>query len=94
MNPLAYREIRSGKDAAVLLRIITDKDKYSFYYSVKCSSRQLLAGEIDGRFLNTSTGGLVGSVFGLYATTPGRPPGGGKTHYDWFEYKDDDETLK
>jgi beta-xylosidase len=94
MNPLAYREIRSGKDAAVLLRIITDKDKYSVYYSGKGFSWQLLARGIDGRFLSTSTGGFVGSVFRLYATTHVRPPSGGKTHYDWFEYKDDDETLK
>lgn len=50
--------------------------------------------EVDAKFLSTATaGGFVGSVFGLYATSSGKPSTN-KAFYDWFEYKGDDDVFK
>jgi alpha-N-arabinofuranosidase len=50
--------------------------------------------DVDAKFLSTATaGGFVGSVFGLYVTSLGEPSST-KAHYDWFEYKGNDEVFR
>lgn len=48
--------------------------------------------DVDGKILSTArAGGFVGSVFGLYATSLGKPSST-KAAYDWFEYKGNDSV--
>jgi xylan 1,4-beta-xylosidase len=49
--------------------------------------------DVDGKILSTArAGGFVGSVFGLYATSLGKPSST-KAAYDWFEYKGNDPVF-
>jgi alpha-N-arabinofuranosidase len=53
-----------------------------------------LKGGVDGKFLSTKTaGGFVGSVFGMYATSLGKPTNS-SVHYHLFEYIGKDDVYK
>ncbi|WP_132054167.1 glycoside hydrolase family 43 protein [Pseudocnuella soli] len=50
--------------------------------------------DVDGTILSTEkAGGFVGSVFGLYATSLGKPSSS-KAYFDWFEYKGADPVFQ
>jgi len=54
----------------------------------------LLLDGVDGKFLSTSVaGGFVGSVFGMYATSLGKPSTS-KAYFNWIEYKGNDDVYK
>ncbi|GAA4729387.1 glycoside hydrolase family 43 protein [Flavisolibacter ginsenosidimutans] len=70
------------KGAVYTMSFSTDKKKWTELKNV------------DARFLSTETaGGFVGCVFGLYATSMGKPSSG-KAYYDWFTYKGDDAVFR
>ncbi len=83
----------SVKMKKLQLKISFDKGDYAFWYAEGNSKWVLLKDKVDGRFLSTAAGGgFVGSVFGLYATSSGAPSRG-RVHFDWFEYKGEDELF-
>lgn len=91
MKLLLSKPIATGKD--VYLRIEPNKDVYNTSFSTDGKTWTPMQ-KVDGKFLSTATaGGFVGSVFGLYATSLGKPSQT-KAYYDWFEYKGADELYK
>ncbi|MEG8945939.1 glycoside hydrolase family 43 protein [Rosettibacter firmus] len=78
----------------IILKIDAKGKDYSFYYGFDKDKLNLLEDNVDGTFLSTKVaGGFVGSVFGLYATSLGKPSNS-RVIYDWFEYKGNDEIYK
>jgi xylan 1,4-beta-xylosidase len=74
----------------LFLKIESDKDKYSFFYSFSPGKWVALKADLDGTFLSTQTaGGFVGSIYALYATSLGKP-GSNTASFDWFEYEGKD----
>jgi xylan 1,4-beta-xylosidase len=74
----------------LLLKIASNKDQYSFFYSFTSKQWTLLKANLDGTFLSTKTaGGFVGSIYAMYATSLGRP-GGNEAYFDWFQYEGSD----
>ena len=70
MELLAQTPITSK---SVKLRIQSEGDKYSFYYSTKGNKFSVLKSEVDGKFLSTKTaGGFIGCIYGMYATSSGQ----------------------
>jgi xylan 1,4-beta-xylosidase len=71
---------------SLFLKIESDRDKYSFFYSFSPGKWVGLKADLDGTFLSTQTaGGFVGSIYALYATSLGKPSGNAAS-FDWFEY--------
>lgn len=74
-------------ETKVYLQIRALKQTYSCYYSTNAKDWQLLAGDLDGRFLSTKVaGGFVGSLFALYATSSGLPSKN-MAHFKWLDYQ-------
>ena len=64
--------LTTGENAPVFLRITARGARYDFYYGTQAGEWRLLLGDADGTILSTKVaGGFVGSLFGLYAYTPG-----------------------
>ena len=83
-----------GNSQNVYLRIVSEGPTYSFYWSADNKKWNLLLDGVDGKFLSTSVaGGFVGSVFGMYATSLGKPSTS-KAYFDWIEYKGNDDVYK
>lgn len=77
----------------VYLRIEPKKAVYTMSFSTDGKKWTVLQ-DVDAKFLSTATaGGFVGCVFGLYATSLGKPSSA-KAYYDWFEYKGNDEVFR
>ena len=75
------------------LRIEPKKSVYATSFSID-GKRWMQMLEVDAKFLSTATaGGFVGSVFGLYGTSMGKPSNT-KAYYDWFEYIGNDDVFK
>lgn len=54
------------------LRITSQGDSYGFQYSTDSKNWTLLKDQLDGKFLSTKvSGGFIGCVYGLYATSSG-----------------------
>jgi alpha-N-arabinofuranosidase len=80
-------------EAKISLKIVADRDKYSFFYSFN-EEWELLADNVDANFLSTRTaGGFVGCLFALYATSNNQQTNN-KAQYDFYEYSGDDEVYK
>lgn len=78
----------------IRLRIKANKDAYYFYYAYSDKVYRQVSASEDGKFLSTKdAGGFVGNVFGLYATSSGKP-GTNKVHFNWFQYSGDDEMYR
>jgi xylan 1,4-beta-xylosidase len=78
----------------VQLKIEAIIDNYAFYYTMNGIKWNLSKDSINGKFHSTkSAGGFVGSVFALYTTSSGKEINN-KAHFNWFEYKGDDEVDK
>lgn len=76
------------------LKIEADNDSYSFYFSTGNNKWNLLKDKVDARFLSTKdAGGFVGCMFGLYATSEGKPSSN-IASFDWFEYSGNDAVFK
>ncbi len=93
-NPelLASQKLNSNKE--LQLKIEARGDNYAFYFAEKKNNWILLKDKVDGKFLSTKiAGGFVGSMFGLYGTSAGKPTIN-TACFNWFEYKGDDEVYK
>ena len=76
------------------LKINAAKDMYSFWYGLKENDWQLVADNLDGKYLSTAAAkGFVGSLYGIYATSEGQNSTNSAS-YKWFDYKGNDETYK
>ena len=92
MKLLISRQL-SSINADLHLRIEPKKSVYATSFSTDGKKWQPML-EVDAKFLSTATaGGFVGSVFGLYGTSMGKPSNT-KAYYDWFEYKGNDDVFK
>lgn len=85
---------------SIHLLIVSEGSTYSFYWSAGFEwamdrmKWNLLASGVDGKFLSTKVaGGFVGSMFGMYATSLGKPSSS-QVQYTMFEYKGNDEVYE
>lgn len=77
----------------VHLRIEPKNAVYTVSYSTDGKAWKKLQ-DVDGTVLSTEkAGGFVGSVFGLYATSLGKPSSS-KAYFDWFEYRGADPVFQ
>jgi alpha-N-arabinofuranosidase len=75
------------------LKIETDGDYYSFYYSFEKEDWKFI-GKMDASFLRVQIPrDFTGCVFGMYATSLGKPVNN-TAYYDWFEYNGNDDMYK
>jgi xylan 1,4-beta-xylosidase len=93
MELLAEQLLEGDNISPVLFRIKSTGGEYSFSYSSKNDEWKSLLGEVDGTFLSTrKAGGFVGCVYGLYATSLGKPSSN-QALFDWVEYVGSDPAL-
>jgi alpha-N-arabinofuranosidase len=77
----------------IQLKIESKEQYYSFYYSTNNKDWHILAKDLDAKFLSTKiSGGFVGCLFALYATSNGMDSNN-KAYFDWFEYAGKDEVF-
>ncbi|WP_020601308.1 glycoside hydrolase family 43 protein [Spirosoma panaciterrae] len=83
-----------AKAAKVGLRIASQGDSYSFYYATDAKNWQLLKDKVDGKFLSTKvSGGFIGCVYGLYATSSGEASTNSAS-FQYLKYAGDDPMYK
>jgi alpha-N-arabinofuranosidase len=69
---IASAPLRIPANGMTYLRIAARGDTYAFYYGTAPGQWTLLKDGVDGKILSTRVaGGFVGTMFGLYAYTPG-----------------------
>lgn len=94
MELMASQTLNPEISTPLRLRIESDADNYSFYYSGNDQDWQPLMREVDARFLSTKVaGGFVGCFYAMYATSLGRASHA-QAFFDWFEYIGDDLVYK
>ncbi len=77
----------------MFLKIEAIGSVYNFYYAIKKNDWQILAKNVDGKFLSTKiAGGFVGSFFAMYATSNGAPTTNNAT-FNWFNYLGKDKIY-
>ncbi len=75
------------------LKIETTGEFYSFYYSFEKEDWKFI-GKMDASFLRVQIPrDFTGCVFGMYATSLGKPVNN-LAYYDWFEYNGNDDVYK
>lgn len=78
----------------VFLRINAKSDQYTFEYATTQKQWKALGQAMDGKFLSTQiAGGFTGSLFGMYATSSGKPSAN-KAIFKWLDYKGNDTIYK
>ncbi len=86
--------VQLQKDQEVQFKIEARTDQYAFFYATEKGKWQLMQENVDARYLSTkSAGGFVGCVYGMYATSKGKPSEN-KAFFNWFEIKNDDDVYK
>jgi xylan 1,4-beta-xylosidase len=91
MDTLSQMETQTGK---LFLRIDAEGEQYSFKYATKRDQWLTLKDKVDGTFLSTQTaGGFIGCVFGMYATSSGRPSSN-KASFKYLKYDGRDPMYK
>ena len=95
MELLALKELTNTENNRELyLQIKANGNEYSFQYSLKPGSWEILKDSVNAEFLSTKVaGGFVGCMFALYATSSGKPSDN-TAGYDWFKYEGDDQVYK
>ena len=74
----------------LFLKIVSARNKYSFFYSFSPGRWSVLKEGLDGTFLSTKVaGGFVGSVYAIYGTSLGKPSRNAAL-FDWFQYEGKD----
>ena len=92
MNLLNQKTLSSAQQG-VFFKIEPKNDIYSITFSIDGKGWTKIQ-DVDGTILSTAkAGGFVGSVFGLYATSSGKPSTT-KAYFDWFEYKGKDPVFQ
>ena len=72
---------------SVILRLVADEQKHSFYAIDPDGEVHIIAQDVDGSFLGTETaGGFVGAYIGMFASGNGTDTGNAAA-FDWFSYE-------
>jgi alpha-N-arabinofuranosidase len=95
MELIISRKIKEDEHKEELyLKIEAHGDSYSFLYAFETDKWNLLKDSVDAKFLSTKiSGGFVGCMYALYATSIGKPCNN-DVFFDWFQYYGDDEVYK
>jgi len=82
------------KTGKVGLRIKSEGDAYSFYYTTDSKKWNVLKEKEDGKFLSTKVaGGFTGSLYGMYATSSGEKASG-EASFRYLKYSGNDPMYK
>jgi xylan 1,4-beta-xylosidase len=78
----------------VKLKISAEGDTYNFHYALKENDWVLLKDKVDAKFLSTEVaGGFIGCVFGMYATSSGKPTSNSAS-FKYLKYSGNDPMYK
>ena len=84
----------TGNAKQLAMRIEAKGENYDFYFSTKPNDWVLLKENVDGKFLSTQVaGGFIGCVFGLYATSSGKPTSN-QASFSYLRYAGNDPMYK
>lgn len=87
-------EIQLKKSAGLYIRINAEGDTYSFYYSEDGKHWNLLKDKVDAKFVSTKTaGGFVGCIYGMYATSSGKPSNNAAS-FEYLKYTGNDPIYR
>ncbi len=76
------------------MRIDAKGENYDFYYATKPYDWVLMKEGVDGKFLSTQVaGGFIGCVFGMYATSSGKPTSNNAS-FSYLRYEGNDPMYK
>jgi xylan 1,4-beta-xylosidase len=76
------------------MRIDAKGEEYDFYYATKPNDWVLMKEGVDGKFLSTQVaGGFIGCVFGMYATSSGKPTSN-TASFSYLRYQGNDPMYK
>jgi xylan 1,4-beta-xylosidase len=91
MDLIAKVPIHSKK---VQLRIDAVGEYYDFYYATSSKNWILLKDKLDAKYLSTQeAGGFIGCIFGLYATSSGKPSTNNAS-FQYLKYSGNDAVYK
>ena len=95
MELVASTAFERGKGSgSISLKIDVGRGAYSFSYLSEPGRWTTLKDSLDARFLSTKiAGGFVGCMYGMYATSLGKPSES-MAAFDWFEYVGDDDVYR
>lgn len=80
--------------AKVGLKIVSDSDSYSFYFSPDSKKWTLLKDKVDAKFLSTKeAGGFIGCMYGMYATSNGEKSTN-TASFNYLKYSGNDPMFK
>lgn len=78
----------------LLLKISSHGDTYSFAYAPDPTHWQILADQVDAKFLSKlNAGGFVGAYYAMYATSMDNASDN-KAYFDWFTYQGNDKVFE
>jgi len=94
MELIVQQKLICTSNTDLYFKISIEGINMSFYYSEKPDEWVLLKDKVDASFLSVKRAwAFVGSTFGMYATSLGKPSNNVAV-FDWFEYSGDDEVFK
>jgi xylan 1,4-beta-xylosidase len=95
MELIAFKKLSEDQQKKkVLLKTEANGNSYSFSYAFEPDHWSLLKDSVDAKYISTKvTGGFVGCMYALYATSLGKPSTA-VSYFDWFEYQGNDEVYK
>jgi alpha-N-arabinofuranosidase len=78
----------------IQLRIKAEGAYYSFYFAQQPGNWELLKSNVDAKFLSTQVaGGFIGCLFGMYATSSGKPATN-TASFKWLKYEGNDPIYE
>jgi xylan 1,4-beta-xylosidase len=78
----------------VQFRIKAEGAYYSFYFAQQPGNWEHLKGNVDAKFLSTQVaGGFIGCLFGMYATSSGKPTTNSAS-FKWLKYEGNDPMYQ
>ena len=91
---LLAEKIISNNSKKIGLKIASEGDTYSFYFSEDLNNWKLLKDKVDGKFLSTKeAGGFIGCLYGMYATSNGEKSTNSAS-FKYLKYSGNDAIYK
>ncbi|WP_409932542.1 glycoside hydrolase family 43 protein [Xanthocytophaga flavus] len=85
--PLSMQTKKTG------LRIVSEGENYSFYFSTDAKSWSVVKDKVDAKFVSTKeAGGFVGCLYGMYATSSGEKTDN-KASFKYLKYAGNDSIY-
>jgi xylan 1,4-beta-xylosidase len=86
--------VLAGNTEKINLKITSDSDFYSFYFSKDSQNWTLLKDKVDAKFLSTKeAGGFIGCMYGMYATSNGEKSSN-SVSFKFLKYSGNDPMFK